>query len=228
MLKRFSLLVLLMACSSVVLAQYDHPHKNVRSKFGSRDGRLEASLMLTNQSSASRDSEGGSSLDIDSTMGWGLSVGWNWTAKLNLSYRFLTAKPSYLAVVVPDDPDALTRTVEHEATKTSHQLNATYNFKEGKFTPYISGGIGLAKLDSNIASGPPDVDCWWDPWWGYICYGDWKTYSASKFTYNLGAGVRWDINNIVFSKAAYNREVINVETGSLNFNTVTVEVGLMF
>lgn len=227
MLKRVISIVVLSLVSASVLAQYDN-RQNEQSKFGSRDGRWEASVLLNFQSGLDESTEGGSSLDIDSSTGWGFSAGWNWTARLNLSYRLMVNQPKYLAVVVPENPDELVRTTEHKASKYSHQLNFTYNFMRGSFTPFVVGGIGYMTFDSNIASGPPQGTCWWDPWWGYICYGEWKTYKASEFTYNIGAGVRWDINNALFSRAAYSREFVDLKNGSLDFDTWTVELGLMF
>jgi len=217
-----------MLFSSVVLAQYDHPRKKERSDFGSRDGRFEASVILAYQTGTSESFEGGSSLDIDSSAGWGVSFGWNWTSRLHLSYRLLANKPKYIANIVPEDPEVVPQVVDYTMSKYSHQLNFTYNILQGSFTPFVSGGIGWTKLDSNIASGPPQTGCWWDPWWGYICYGEWNTYSTSEFSYNLGAGVRWDINNALFSRAAYNKEFLSLDNGSLDFDTVTVEIGLMF
>jgi len=228
MLKRISLLVLLIFTSSTLLAQYDNRQKKERSNFGSRDGRFETSVILAYQTGAGDTSEGGSSLDIDSSAGWGVGFGWNWTAKLNLSYRLLANKPSYVAAIVPEDPEDLPQTFAQKMSKYSHQINLTYNFMQGPFTPFVAGGIGYTKLDSNIASAPPNASCWWDPWWGYICVGEWQTFSTSEISYNLGAGLRWDINNAVFARAAYSRESVSLKNGSLNFDTVTVEVGLMF
>lgn len=227
MLKRLAVIALLVVTSSTVLAQYDHQRKE-RSPSGSRDTRFEASVILAYQNSIEESSEGGSSIDVDSTFGWGIGIGWNWTAKWNLAYRLVSTEPKYLATIVPDDEGALPRTIEHKMSKYSHQLNATYNFSEKAFTPFVMAGIGWTKLDSNVPGGPPNTACWWDPWWGYICVSDWKTYQTSEFSYNLGLGVRWDINNAVFTKAAYTREFLSLDNGSLNFDFVTLEMGLMF
>jgi len=227
MLKRFLLVIFLMLTSTAVLAQYDNRQKE-RSKFGSRDGRFEASVILAYQTGQDVSSEGGSSLDIESTTGWGVSFGWNWTDRVNLQYRLLSTKPQYTAVVVPEDPDELIQEVEHEMSNYSHQLNVTYHFMKGPITPFVVGGIGYGTLDSNIASAPPTASCWWDPWWGYICVGEWKTFEASEITYNLGVGLRWDINNAIYSRAVYSREFFSLDNGSLDFDTMTVEVGLMF
>ncbi len=227
MLRNFVFMVLLLATSSAALAQYDHQRKE-RSPSGSRDTRFEASVILAYQSGQDESYENGSALEIDSTLGWGLSVGWNWTENWNLSYRLLSTSPDYTATIVPEDTSILPQTFEHSMSKRSHQFNVTYNFRSKAFTPFVAAGIGWTKLDSNIPTGPPLVSCWWDPWWGYICFDDWSTYTASKFTYNLGVGLRWDINNALFTKATFNREFISVDNGTLNFDTAIFEFGLMF
>ena len=152
MLRRVVLLVLLVAFSSTVLAQYDNPRKK-RSVAGSRDTRFETSVILAYQNGLDETSEGGSALDVDSTMGWGVNIGWNWTAKWNLAYRFISTSPKYLATIVPEDPDALPQTIEHKLSKISHQFNVTYNFREAAFTPFVLAGIGWTKLDSNVPTG---------------------------------------------------------------------------
>lgn len=229
MLKRFSLIALLILISSSVLAQYDHPRKKL-SKAGSRDGRWEGSVILAFQTGLDQSYEGGSELSVDSTMGWGLSFAWNWTDKWNLSYRYQSTKPDYTALVVPDeDSIEVPRTIAHEMSKSTHQFNVTYNFSRKAFTPFVVAGVGWSKLDSNVpTTAVPGVGCWWDPWWGYICFADWKTYKTSQFTYNLGAGLRWDINNMLFTKASYVREFLSSDNGSINLDTAVLELGLMF
>jgi len=205
-----------MIFSSVALAQ----------NYGSREGRLEGSFLVNYQVGQDESFEGGAALDIDDSMGWGFSFGWNWTSKVNLSYSFMVNKPDYSAVIVPEGEAP--QTVDHELSKYSHHFNGTYHFLDGDITPFVTGGIGWTKLDSNIADGLPEVGCWWDPWWGYVCFQDWDTYSETEFTYNLGVGVRWDINSNLFSRAAYSREFISVKGSDLNFDMATLEIGWMF
>jgi len=228
MLKRFTLFLSLLVFSSAVLAQYDNPKKK-RSASGSRDTRFETSVILAYQRGLDESSEGGSSVDIDDTLGWGVHIGWNWTANWNLAYRFISSSPKYTAVIVPDEPGAVPISFNHKMSKLSHQFNATYNFfGEKAWTPFVVGGLGWTKLDSNVPTGGRDVGCWWDPWWGYICFADWKTFETSELTYNLGVGVRWDINNAVFTKAAYSREFLKLDNGTFNFDMAILEMGLMF
>jgi opacity protein-like surface antigen len=227
MLRKISLLVLLVFISSSVLAQYDHPRKK-QSAAGSRDGRFEGSIILAYQTGMENSYDGGSQIDVDSTAGWGFTVGWNWTDKLNVSYRLLSTSPKYRALIIPEDPDVVPASIEHKMSKLTHQLNMTYNFSRKAFTPFVAAGIGWTKLDSNIPSAPPGLGCWWDPWWGYICVTDWETYKTSEFSYNLGAGVRWDINNALFTRASYVREFLSLDNGSISLDTAILELGLMF
>jgi opacity protein-like surface antigen len=227
MLKRLTIFAVLIVFSSSVLAQYDNPRKQ-RSQAGSRDGRWEGSVILALQTGLDQSYEGGSELAIDSTLGWGVSFAWNWTDKWNVAYRFVSTSPDYTALIVPEDTNIVPQVLEHKLSKMSHQLNMTYNFSRKAFTPFVSAGIGYTKMDSNVPSAPPQTGCWWDPWWGYICVTDWRTYTKSGVSYNLGAGVRWDINNAVYTKASYTREFMAVENGSIDFDVAIFEMGLMF
>mgnify|MGYP001816930961 FL=1 len=50
----------------------------------------------------------------------------------------------------------------------------------------------------------------------------------SGFTYNVGVGLRWDVNNAIYTKASYTREFMDVDNGSVDFDTAIFELGLMF
>ena len=229
MLKRIAFIVLLIAASSTVLAQYDNQKKQrSQSPSGSRNGRFETSVILAYQKGTDKAFEGGSTLDIDDESGWGFSIGWNWTENLNVAYRLMSTEPKYMATIVPEGDPGGRQTVEHTLSKYSHQFNATHNFSEKAFTPFIAGGLGWAKIDSNVPTGGLEGGCWWDPWWGYICFADWETYNTSKFSYNLGLGVRWDFSTAVFTRAAFNMEFVTLDSGTFNFGTAIVELGLMF
>lgn len=229
MLKRFLILVLLMLFSVSVLAQYDHPRKKDRKRdVDSRDGRFEVALVLPYQNSVSAAGEEGSAIEVDSSVGWGFNLGWNWTENINLSYKYMMNKPDYVATLIPDDLVNSPINIGYTMSKVSHQLNATYNILQRPLTPFIAGGVGYAKLDSNIPNGLDRATCWWDPWYGYICNTEWNTFKATEFTYNVGVGVRWDFSDFIFTKAAYSREFLSLDKGSLDFDYLTVELGLMF
>jgi opacity protein-like surface antigen len=222
---RLIVLLLLLVVSSSLHAQ----RFNQQREFsGLRDGTWEASLLIGNQDGLDVSGDRGSAVDIDSELAWGFTFGWNWTPNWNFNYRFLLAKPGYTATIVPENTALPAQTFSHEADRYSNQLNATYHFFDGPLTPYLQAGIGYMSLDSNVPSAPPDVACWWDPWWGYICFSDWSTYDTSGFSYNLGLGLRWDVNGALFMRGAYNREFYSGDRADFDFDTLTVEVGVMW
>ena len=40
--------------------------------------------------------------------------------------------------------------------------------------------------------------------------------------------MRWDINQLVFLRGSYNRQFISVDSGNLDFDTLTMEAGFMW
>ena len=225
MLKRLIILLVLVSLSSSVFAQ--RFNKQDKS-YGSRNNRWESSFLMGYQNSTSKDFEGGASLDIDKKFGWGITIGYNWTAKLNTAYKLFITKPNYSATIIPENPEIGPQTIDYTMSKYSHQFNATYNFMDRPFTPFVQAGLGFITLDSNIVDQPPTTGCWWDPWWGWVCNTTWSTYSKTGFSYNVGLGLRWDVNNAMFVRGSYNKEWISVDNGTLSFDILSFEGGLMF
>lgn len=224
-LKRLSVLLLLLLISGSVHAQRFNQGKiNTNDRYGN----FEVGMLFQYQNGSDIAGEGGSSLDIDSGWGWGFGLGWNWTENWNLSYRFSLNKPDYSATIVPEDPADPTQTIDYELSKYTHMFNVAYNFFDGPLTPYVQAGLGWTKLDSNILSRPPTTGCWWDPWWGYICATSWETFDTTEFVWNVGLGLRWDVNSMVYMRGSWNREFISVGSGDLDFDTVTIEAGLQW
>jgi hypothetical protein len=110
--------------------------------------------------SESLDFKGGSSLETDDELGFSFGLGYN------LSQRLL---------------------LTGELDVGSFSGIATWHFMDGPITPYVSATLGWTWVDSNIADGPPQVGCWWDPWYGYICTSLTETKSDTSMSYGFGA-----------------------------------------
>ena len=224
-MQRALLLILLVIVSSSVHAQRFNQKKVYE---GIREKQWEAGLLMAYQNSSSSSFDDGSSLDTGSKMGWGFAAGYNLTPHWNFGFRFSMAKPGYSATIVPEDPEMPPQTIDYTMSRYSGQLNATWNWFRGPLTPFLQAGVGWTKLDSNIINRPPTTGCWWDPWWGYICSTTWTTYDTRKFSYNMGLGLRWDLNPAMYLRGSYNREFLDVKRGSLDFDSFTLEAGLMW
>ncbi|HNP36481.1 MAG TPA: outer membrane beta-barrel protein [Woeseiaceae bacterium] len=165
---------------------------------------------LFNSESLNVDGNQGTSLDVDSEIGFNLGGAYNFTNRLALGFDFGWVSPRYNATFLPDTGLPY-QTVSARLDAFSIQGKGTYNFLEGPITPYVELGFGWTDIDSNIIDGPVNTGCWWDPWWGYICAPFYDTYSETVTSWSGALGVRWDINRTLGLKASYGR--IDMNTG---------------
>ena len=160
------------------------------------------------------DFEGGTSATIDSSLGFmrgrGLSLhviacG---SGRLSLSTRRTTrrrsqAKPRRTRIAIEGSLDTM-----------SLMLDVAYTFLDGPVTPYVVGGVGWAWVDTNVASEPPEVGCWWHPWWGYICTSWQDTRTVDGLAYELGLGVRYSFTDFLAADVAYRMRWMDFENAT--------------
>jgi opacity protein-like surface antigen len=79
-------------------------------------------------------------------------------------------------------------------------VNVDYNIINRRLTPFVTAGIGYQYLETDLDTLPPVDYCWWDPWWGWVCTSAEPVASTTDFTWNAGAGLRWDITDNLFVK----------------------------
>jgi opacity protein-like surface antigen len=197
------------------------------TRVGKRANSWEASVGLYGTASDSSDGENGSSLDIDT--GYGIAFGFAYNYSQNLALRFdgSWARPDYTAVFNTDD-DGLVE-VDHTLNLFTGHVSGVWNILDGPLTPYVQAGLGWTYVDSNIADGPPTTGCWWDPWWGYICSNFYSTYSDSNFSWNVGAGLRFDLNRNTFVRGGYERVTIDGNSSAdPTFDAFRLELGWKF
>ncbi|WP_246028800.1 porin family protein [Litorilituus sediminis] len=197
------------------------------ANYTKRDGRWEASFQLLNSLSADVDGKNGSQLDLDSDIGWGFTLGYNLNPHILLNFDFASVTPDYKATLIEDDGDEYE--IDHKMNIYQSQFNIVYNLMAEQFTPFVQAGLGWSFVDSNIADGPPTEICWWDPWWGYICERYQNTYSDSRVSYNVAAGVRYELDNSMFFRASYQQTWTDLShSEDLSLGMVRLEIGSMF
>jgi opacity protein-like surface antigen len=105
-----------------------------------------------------------------------------------------------------------------------------YNFMDGNITPYVGAGIGWSWIDTNVPDGLPSTGCWWDPWWGYVCYTTYPTKSTDAFAYQATVGVRWDFNYNTFVRVGYVSQWLDFDNaqGTPRFDGINLEIGWLF
>jgi opacity protein-like surface antigen len=119
------------------------------------------------------------SLDMDNAFIYGVGYGYNMTDHWNINADLLLGSA---------DTDVKVSGVTVETEDMDYVLfniNLDYNFMKSRFTPLVTGGIGIMDFGiDTTAVGVGDVH-------------------DSDFSYNLGAGVRWDVKDNLFLKAIY-------------------------
>jgi opacity protein-like surface antigen len=144
-------------------------------------------------------------LDMDSTYIYGLGYGYNfsdhWNINTDLLFGFADTDVKVANTTVEtDDMDYILWNV-----------NIDYNIWKSRFTPLVTGGIGLMHVGIDTTTDVGKV-------------------SENNFSSNLGLGVRWDIKDNLLLKAIYRSTWTDVRDADnkQRFESFGVSVAYMF
>ena len=194
-----------------------------------RAGRWEARGGVAFQNSATTDFKGGTKVNVASSTGFVLGARYNFTDRLAAGASLSYDNRDYNADVAGDEPGEVFP-VKGELTTTSLMVSGDYDFLAGRLTPFVTGGLGWTWVDTNIATEPPDIGCWWDPWWGYVCTAFQDTKTTSGFAYELGVGLRYDINEYLVADGLYKIKWIAFDNsqGTPSYDGFQINFGYKF
>ena len=204
----------------------------LKTPYQGRKGRYEITLQPRYAAGKDIDGTGGSKIALDPGWGLGAGFGYNLTDRFALHLDGSWTRANYQATISTTDTGgnpAGSTTAGGTLDTATVALNASYYILDGPLTPFLLGGIGWTFVDSNIPSGPPQGVCWYDPWYGYVCTSYRNTYTRNYFSYNLGAGVRWDPIPGFFLRGAVGLQWVDLgEPGTTDFLGGRLDVGYMF
>src|SRR5262245_55232741 len=185
--KRIVLFTLLAAASAAALAQ---------SSRRERESEIYIGPVFTDGKNFSFD--GGTQVRTNTGYGLTIGYGYNFDRHLAAGIEAAWSDQDYRATVNPgagnpNGPGTLNGTIETGTLR----FYGTWNIMKGEFTPFITGGAGWTYIDTNVPNGLPESYCWYYPWWGGYCSYYQPTKSTTRFSYNLAAGLRWDIGRAV-------------------------------
>ena len=193
-----------------------------------RDDRWEFAFGVMYQLGIDLDSHNGSTISTEDD--WGLSFlgGYNFNEHFATTFGMQWTGIGYDANLIDDNGAPVGVRGSYDTWAVTGNL--VYNFLEGPITPYVSAGLGWTWLDTNIPNGAPSVGCWWDPWWGYVCYNSYPTETTNGFSYQAALGVRWDFNYSMFGRLAWTSQWMDLGdvTSTPRFDVISVEIGWMF
>jgi len=175
---------------------------------GGRGGSWDFYLPLSYADSARISGEGGSSVDINGDFGFGFGFGYNINDHFHVNGLFNWNSRSYEAKTV--NTDGTTRNYSNYMYTSNFSVNGVYYLLNGNITPFVSAGVGITYIDTNIQNGTGSTSCWYDPWWGYVCSSYVPTKTENDVNYNLGLGVRFDLNRQFSLQGSFNRAWIDI------------------
>jgi hypothetical protein len=198
-----------------------------------RAGHWQFSIPINFVAGTEIDGKGGSTVDVQDDVGWGVAFGYHLDNRFLLGFEVTWLRASYDATIEVDEngdgtPDG-SETIGGSLDASSFQLVGQYNVLErSRITPFVRASLGSSYTDSNIPSAPPQGTCWWDPWLGYIC-GAWQpTYDRLSFSYGLGAGIRADLGRRFFLEGAFNGSWISLPDDTPFLTGARLNVGWTF
>ena len=175
-----------------------------------------ADLIYVNSSDV--DFDGGTTAEFDSDIGLSLLAGYRFSDHLEVQFGVDWSSQDYDVSFQSATVPGLTFEARGEIEQFTPFARGIINFVDGPLTPYAIGGIGYSFIDTNIPDGPPQVGCWWDPWYGEICTTYQSTATTESFTYNLGLGVRWDLSTGYSLRLGYEKHWYDLDNGYADFD----------
>jgi len=178
--------------------------------------------------------QNGAEADINERSSLGFGLGYNFNKFLEVDLTFSSSNANYTGTRIEEDTGNQEKFVSNLYT-SSINFGVTLNLLPSAFTPYIGASIGSTYIDSGIPTGETGTGCWWDPWWGYICYPYAQTYTATKVNYGASVGLRYDFNRKLYIKGDANMTFLDLGaentrefTGMNDFISYRFIFGFMF
>jgi opacity protein-like surface antigen len=138
--------------------------------------------------------EGGASARNDGGAGIGLTVARNLNDYFAIGIDASLSEFNYRATVAPGAGNgAASFASDGEMETAALRAHATWNLLARPVTPFLTANAGFMILDTNLRRDAPANACWIYPWYGEVCSDKAPKNNLTRFTYGLGAGLRFDL-----------------------------------
>jgi hypothetical protein len=176
--------------------------------------------------------QGGSTARTDTGYGLNFGYAYNYTPHVQLGFDIAWSEQDYRSTVQPGpaNPDPTPKNRNGTIESRVLRFTGTYHFLARDFTPFVTGGLGWSYIDTNIPAGLPELVCWYYPWYGQYCGTYVPTETTTKFSYNVGAGLRLDFGRSGFGRILVNSQYVDFggSYGSANLTQYRVDIGTKF
>jgi hypothetical protein len=134
--------------------------------------------------------EGGASARNDGGVGFGIAVSRNLNNYFAIGVDASLSTFNYRATVVGNAGSFQT---DGDMETGALRIHGTWNLLARPVTPFFTANAGVMILDTNLGADPPANACWAYPWYGEVCGDKAPTTTLARFTYGLGAGLRYEL-----------------------------------
>ena len=201
-----------------------YAHATVIKVLGERGGFWEASFFINYVDGETLDFDDDGEAAIDNSWGWGVGIHYNFDNHWNLGLDMAFNRPDYSTRFPDPEVEDGYLYIDHTASRFDGQFNLQYNILRGPLTPYLQAGLGWTYMDSNVVK---DYSTYCGGYYYPYCRTYANTFDDTSFSYNLGLGLRWDINESIFMRGAYIQQWVDTDGSPSPYNAC-VEVGFMF
>ena len=176
--------------------------------------------------------EGGASARNDGGAGIGISVARNLNDYFSVGIEGTLSEFNYRATVAPGAGNAAASfSSEGDMETAALRAYTTWNLLARPLTPFLTASAGVIFLDTNLGAEPPANACWIYPWYGEVCGDQVPSNTLTRFTYGIGAGLRYDLpGQQGFLRALVGAEWIDFREAlsPVGYVQVRVDFGLRF
>ena len=144
----------------------------------------------------------GMEMEVDDTTVGGFGIGSNFHDHLNLNMDMFFGSTDLIV-------KGYGATVKADTDLIGMDVNLDYNILKSRFTPMITAGIGFIHFSGDVG--------------GY-------DFDETDFSYNLGAGFRWDVTDHFLIKGIYRATWTELEDtdDSIMLDGISLSIGYLF
>lgn len=195
---------------------------------GSRGPGWEFGVDAVFQDAVTHSFQGGTTADFEDDFGLSAYVSYRFNDHFELQFGLDWSEVDYDVTLQSSQVPDLQLEGSGDIQTFTPKIALNFNLLEGPLTPFVSAGAGWAFIDTNIPDGPVEIGCWWDPWYGNVCFPYQSTKSFDDPAYQLGVGVRWDFSENNSLRLLYEKHWLDYAEASSDPDFDQLKFGIAF
>jgi opacity protein-like surface antigen len=112
--------------------------------------------------------------------------------------------------------------ISNSALISTGRFNLDWNILKQRLTPFVTAGIGYQYISVDMPFAPVQGGYW------YPGYGYYQTYDETDFSWNVGGGIRYDVNNRFFLRAEADYNGLQYSGANSTTSQLRATLGLGF